>query len=203
MKTRVLRRGSVKGAYSPSSNHPFYGWHRFSGRYLCEDFAPRDEAIRPSGGRGANRPWPRAVISEFCGPRFAQGNRKQRLCGESSANRAGRRAGFFKISGPRFAQGNRKQRLCGESSANRAGRRAGFFKISGPGFAPGNREQRLCGEASANRAGRRAGCPVSMGRPLFHQQAIGYSIPLSAAPASRVPVLTASNKLYCTTIYTA
>ena len=29
MKTRVLRRGSVKGAYSPSSNHPFYGWHRF------------------------------------------------------------------------------------------------------------------------------------------------------------------------------
>ena len=28
MKTRVLRRGSVKGAYSPSSNHPFYGWHR-------------------------------------------------------------------------------------------------------------------------------------------------------------------------------
>ena len=139
MKTRVLRRGSVKGAYSPSSNHPFYGWHRFSGRYLCEDFAPRDEAIRPSGGRGANRPWPRAVISEFCGPRFAQGNRKQRLCGE----------------------------------------------------------------ASANRAGRRAGCPVSMGRPLFHQQAIGYSIPLSAAPASRVPVLTASNKLYCTTIYTA
>ena len=171
MKTRVLRRGSVKGAYSPSSNHPFYGWHRFSGRYLCEDFAPRDEAIRPSGGRGANRPWPRAVISEFCGPRFAQGNRKQRLCGESSANRAGRRAGFFKISGPRFAQGNRKQRLCGESSANRAG--------------------------------RRAGCPVSMGRPLFHQQAIGYSIPLSAAPASRVPVLTASNKLYCTTIYTA
>ena len=31
MKTRVLRRGSVKGAYSPSSNHPFYGWHRFLG----------------------------------------------------------------------------------------------------------------------------------------------------------------------------
>ena len=30
MKTRVLRRGSVKGAYSPSSNHPFYGWHRFA-----------------------------------------------------------------------------------------------------------------------------------------------------------------------------
>ena len=33
MKTRVLRRGSVKGAYSPSSNHPFYGWHR-----LARDF---------------------------------------------------------------------------------------------------------------------------------------------------------------------
>lgn len=29
VKTRVLRRKSVKGAYSPSSNHSFYGWDRF------------------------------------------------------------------------------------------------------------------------------------------------------------------------------
>ena len=28
-KARVFRRGSVIGAYSPGSNHPFYGWHRF------------------------------------------------------------------------------------------------------------------------------------------------------------------------------
>ena len=65
MKTRVLRRGSVKGAYSPSSNHPFYGWHRLWGeapaclgvhrRRECEDFAHRDEGIRANGERGAKR----------------------------------------------------------------------------------------------------------------------------------------------------
>ena len=76
MKTRVLRRGSVKGAYSPSSNHPFYGWHRFPGttkatgkpkspppgagegekrREKCEDFAPRNEGTRVSEEGGAKR----------------------------------------------------------------------------------------------------------------------------------------------------
>ena len=28
IKGRVFRRGSVRGAYDPSSNHPFYGWFR-------------------------------------------------------------------------------------------------------------------------------------------------------------------------------
>ena len=41
----------------------FQSWHQktagetmLSGRELCEDFAPRNEGIRLSGGRGAKRP---------------------------------------------------------------------------------------------------------------------------------------------------
>lgn len=50
MKTRVLRHGSVKGAYNPSSNHPFYGWHR-----LCSDF-DGDSGLKAHG----------EVILEYC-----------------------------------------------------------------------------------------------------------------------------------------
>ena len=62
MKTRVLRRGSVKGAYSPSSNHPFYGWHRWiaasgAGHRVCAS------KRRTKGLRGAKRK-PRRRCSE-------------------------------------------------------------------------------------------------------------------------------------------
>ena len=54
MKTRVLRRGSVKGAYSPSSNHPFYGWHRFAARAAARD--------RPAFSRRGLLPVPRKPL---------------------------------------------------------------------------------------------------------------------------------------------
>ena len=113
---------------------PIAGETALFGRKLCEEFAPRNEDIRLSGGRGANRPRTRAAISESCGSWFAPGNRNQRLSGESSANLAGTRSSNLGISGPWFAPGNRNQRLSGETSANRAGRPAAFSESPGPWF---------------------------------------------------------------------
>ena len=137
-----------------------------SGRKLCEEFAPRNEGIRLSEGRGANRPRTRAAISESCGPWFAYVNRKQWPSGGRGANRPRTRAAISESCGPWFAPGNRNQRLSGESSANRAGTRSSHLGISGPWFAPGNRNQRLSGESSANRAGRPAAFSESPG-PWF------------------------------------
>lgn len=47
MKTRVLRRGSVKGAYSPSSNHPFYGWHRLQKEKMMNVQQVKIEKVKP------------------------------------------------------------------------------------------------------------------------------------------------------------
>ena len=57
MKTRVLRRGSVKGAYSPSSNHPFYGWHRFGKKRIRHNGKsfPRYGGPRPTEVSGEPR----------------------------------------------------------------------------------------------------------------------------------------------------
>ena len=56
------------------TGRPVAGEIAYSGRELCEDFAPRNGGIRPSEERGANRPaslhqWPsRLSCSPFCGP---------------------------------------------------------------------------------------------------------------------------------------
>ena len=102
------------------------------GRELCEDFAPRNEGIRPSGKRGANRPRPWAAISESRGPRFAYENRNQWLSGESYANLCRPRAAISESCGPRFAYENRNQWLCRESYANFCRPRAYCSESRGP-----------------------------------------------------------------------
>ena len=86
----------------------------------------KPQGFAVSGEPSANHAGRRASNPEIPGPRFAPGNRKQRVSGEPSANHAGRRASNSEILGPRFATGNRKQRVSGEPSANHAGRRAHF-----------------------------------------------------------------------------
>ena len=123
MKTRVLRRGSVKGAYSPSSNHPFYGWHRFCGPGVCVR-KPILLALRASVRKLRRRP---GRLFSFGGPGFAYENRFLWLCGQAYANSAGGRAAFFLFPGPGFAYENRFYWLCGQAYANSAGARAGLF----------------------------------------------------------------------------
>ena len=89
MKTRVLRRGSVKGAYSPSSNHPFYGWHRFfgggrkkrpsrfqhPGRFEPRGVVPVDEGTRVCGERSTtpSRRNSRLSLGAWCSSTKEQG----------------------------------------------------------------------------------------------------------------------------------
>ena len=60
---------------------PIAGETALFGRKLCEEFAPRNEDIRLSEGRGANRPRTRAAISESCGPWFAYVTESSGLAG--------------------------------------------------------------------------------------------------------------------------
>lgn len=129
-----------------------------SGRKLCEDFAPRNEGIRPRGERGANRPArPPAKL------RLPAGNcvkillpltKTQGLAG--NGEQTGRpvyrpRAAISESRSPWFAYGNRNQWLSGEASANHAGPRAGLSEIPGPWLAHENRNQRVSRESRANR----------------------------------------------------
>ncbi len=127
-----------------------------SGRKLCEDFAPRNEGIRPRGERGANRPArPPAKL------RLPAGNcvkillpltKTQGLAG--NGEQTGRpvyrpRAAISESRSPWFAYGNRNQWLSGESYAKLYRPRAAISESRSPWFAYGNRNQWLSGESYA------------------------------------------------------
>ena len=89
---------------------PIAGETALFGRKLCEEFAPRNEDIRLSEGRGANRPRTRAAISESCGPWFAYVTESSGLAGSRTQTAA---AASLQASGSRSAYTKRLLRNSG------------------------------------------------------------------------------------------
>ena len=113
---------------------PIAGETAHSGRALCEEFAPRNEGIRPSGERGANRPAPGPPISEFP----VRGSRK----GTEIKGLAGSRARTVPAPGPPISEfpvrGSRLETEIKGLAGNRArtvpADRAAFSESPGPWF---------------------------------------------------------------------
>ncbi len=174
MKTRVLRRGSVKGAYSPSSNHPFYGWHRFfgggrkkrpsrfqhPGRFEPRGVVPVDEGTRVCGERSTT---PSRRNSRSCPRAWCPSTKGQGFAGREAPRRIGGRPVRA------WGRGARRRRNKGLRGEKHHAEPAELAFVP-EGVVPVDERTRVCGERSTTPNWRKAGSCLGAWCPSTKEQ---------------------------------